>query len=72
MSDKIIVTSCVEISPQNKATLEPKLKSKIGDYPFEYQIDSSLIAGFKVNFLDKQYNYDLFSEIKNVENQLLA
>ena len=70
MSDQIIVNSSVEISPENKSTLEQKLKAKIGDYPVEYKVDSSLIAGFTVNFGDKQYNYDLQSEIKNVENNL--
>ena len=70
MSDQIIVTSSVEISPENKSTLEQKLKTKIGDYPIVYKVDSSLIAGFTVNFGDTQYNYDLHSEIKNVENNL--
>jgi F0F1-type ATP synthase delta subunit len=70
MSDKIIITSSVELSPANKTMLEQKLKTKIGDYPFEYKINSNLIAGFTVNFGDKQYNYDLQSEIKNVENNL--
>jgi F0F1-type ATP synthase delta subunit len=71
MTNKIIITSSVEISSEHKSILEEKLKVKIGDYPFEYQIDSSLIAGFTVNFGDTQYNYDLHSEIKNVENQLI-
>jgi F0F1-type ATP synthase delta subunit len=71
MSNKIIVTSSIEISPENKSSLEQKLKSKIGDYLFEYQINSSLIAGFTVNFGDTQYNYDLQSEIENVKNQLV-
>lgn len=70
MSDKIIITSSVEISSENKSILEQKLKTKIGDHPFEYKINASLIAGFTVNFGDKQYNYDLQSEIKNVENNL--
>jgi F0F1-type ATP synthase delta subunit len=70
MPDTIIVTSSVEISPENKALLEPKLIAKIGNFPLEYLIDPSLIAGFKVNFGDKQYSYDLSSEIKNVQNQM--
>jgi F0F1-type ATP synthase delta subunit len=71
MSDKIIITSSTEISQENKTVLEQKLKTKIGDYSFEYKINPSLIAGFTVNFGDTQYNYDLQSEIKNVENQLV-
>jgi F0F1-type ATP synthase delta subunit len=71
MSDKIIITSSIEISIENKTVLEQKLRTKIGDYPFEYKFNSNLIAGFIVNFGDTQYNYDLYSEIKNVENQLI-
>jgi F0F1-type ATP synthase delta subunit len=70
MSNKIIITSSTEISSENKALLELKLKNKIGDFPFEYKVDADLIAGFTVSFGDKLYSYDLKSEIKNVQNQM--
>jgi F0F1-type ATP synthase delta subunit len=71
MPDQIIITSSSELSQEIKSTLEAKLKTKIGEYGFVYKTDSRLIAGFIVNFGDTQYNYDLLSEIKNVENQLI-
>jgi F0F1-type ATP synthase delta subunit len=71
MQNKIIVTSSSELSNEIRTTLEAKLKAKIGDYGFQYKVDSKLIAGFIVNFGDTQYNYDLLSEIQNVENQIL-
>jgi F0F1-type ATP synthase delta subunit len=72
MIKTIIITSSVEITSENKAIMEQKLKNKIGDFPFEYKIDSDLIAGFTVSFGDKLYSYDLQSEIKNVQTQMFA
>jgi F0F1-type ATP synthase delta subunit len=71
MSQSIIITSAVEIPSELKSTLEQKLSIKIGKFPFEYKIDSTLVAGIVVNFGDTEYRYDLKSEIEYIQNQLV-
>jgi F0F1-type ATP synthase delta subunit len=67
----IIITTVTPVSQDLKQILESKLKAKIGDYPFVYTLDESLIAGLQVSFEDQEYHYDLKSEIEYLSNKLV-
>jgi F0F1-type ATP synthase delta subunit len=68
----IKIVSAIQFPEELKSTLESKLVAKIGNYPFEYSVDSSLIAGLKIQFNDTQYKYDLASEINHIQAELLG
>jgi F0F1-type ATP synthase delta subunit len=68
---QIIITTAAPVPQELKPQLESKLVAKIGNYPFVYDIDESLIAGLQVSFGDTEYHYDLKSEIEYLTNELV-
>lgn len=67
----IIVSSAEELSPSVKSTLETKIRKKyqsiqLGD--FEYLLDPSLIAGFKVKIGDMVFDNTVQSKLHNIKN----
>ncbi len=71
MFKPIIITSAVVFPDDLKSQLESKLRVKIGDFPFVYEVDSSLIAGLQVSYGDTELHYDLKSEIEYLTNELV-
>ncbi len=67
----VYITSSSPISEELKPVLEAKLVAKFGSSKYVYKVDSSLLAGMTIQHEDKEYSFDLNSQIQYIFTELL-